>query len=192
VILAFWLIVFFAPLMVVIALAVKLDGGPVLYGHRRIGPDNKPFRCWKFRSMVVGAENVLQQLIAQNPQIREEWERNCKLRADPRVTPVGKLLRAFSVDELPQLFNVIWGTMSLVGPRPIVEAEIRRYDSTFATYCSCRPGITGLWQVEGRSDLDYSRRIELDQHYAEHWSLWLDFMILVKTVVIVTRRLGAY
>jgi exopolysaccharide production protein ExoY len=186
------LIGFSAPVMALIALAVSLDGGPVLYAHRRIGPDGQSFRCWKFRSMVTNADELFHQLLVQDEGARQEWEASFKLRSDPRVTPVGRFLRAFSLDELPQLFSVVTGTMSLVGPRPIVEAEIERYGAGFAAYCSCRPGITGLWQVHGRSDVNYSRRVELDQRYARQWSLYLDFVILLKTVIVITRREGAY
>jgi exopolysaccharide production protein ExoY len=130
--LALALIVLFAPLMMLIALAIKRDGGPVLYAHRRIGSDKRPFCCWKFRSMVINADDVLRRLIAQDQRTHEEWERSFKLRSDPRVTAIGKLLRAYSFDELPQLLNVVMGTMSLVGPRPIVEAEIQRYGSAIS------------------------------------------------------------
>src|SRR5713226_147904 len=190
--LALALIGFSAPVMVLIALAVKLDGGPVLYAHRRVGSDGRPFQCWKFRTMVTNADQLLHQLLVEDHGARQEWECGFKLRSDPRVTPVGKFLRAFSLDELPQLFNVVTGTMSLVGPRPIVEAEIERYGASFAAYCSCRPGISGLWQVHGRNNVDYSRRVELDQRYARQWSLHLDLAILMKTVIVITRRDGAY
>jgi exopolysaccharide production protein ExoY len=181
-----------APVMALIALAVKLDGGPALYAHRRIGPDGRSFRCWKFRSMVTNADQLFDQLIVQDDEARQEWESGFKLRSDPRVTPFGRFLRTHSLDELPQLFNVVAGTMSLVGPRPIVEAEIERYGASFASYCSCRPGITGLWQVHGRNDVNYSRRVELDQRYARQWSLYLDLAILVKTVIVIARHDGAY
>jgi exopolysaccharide production protein ExoY len=186
------LIVFFAPLMTMIALLVCLDGGPILYSQWRMGPDRRPFRCWKFRTMVVAADQVLRQVLAQDDALLTEWENSFKLRKDPRVTIVGRFLRAFSLDELPQLFNVICGEMSLVGPRPIVEAEIDRYGSKFEAYCACRPGITGLWQVRGRSDVSYETRVQLDSQYARNWSLWLDLKILLRTVVIITRREGAY
>ncbi len=142
--------------------------------------------------MVTNADQLFDQLIVQDDGARQEWESAFKLRSDPRVTPVGRFLRTFSLDELPQLFNVVAGTMSLVGPRPIVEAEIERYGASFAAYCSCRPGITGLWQVHGRNDVTYSRRVELDQRYARQWSLHLDLAILMKTVIVITRRDGAY
>jgi lipopolysaccharide/colanic/teichoic acid biosynthesis glycosyltransferase len=190
--LAVTLIVVLAPAMALIALAVKMDGGPAFYVHRRVGCDGRPFRCLKFRSMVIDADQALDQLLAQSDYARQEWEGGFKLRLDPRVTAVGRFLRGFSLDELPQLFNVVTGTMSLVGPRPIVEAEIGRYGADFLAYCSCRPGITGLWQVHGRSDVDYARRIELDRLYAREWSLLLDLTILLKTVIVVTRRHGAY
>jgi Undecaprenyl-phosphate galactose phosphotransferase WbaP len=186
------LIVFFAPLMAAIALAVCLDGGPALYGHSRVGPDGRRFRCWKFRTMVANADKVLSEVLARNAAMQAEWENSFKLRDDPRITRVGRVLRAFSLDELPQLFNVMCGDMSLVGPRPIVEAEIDRYGSRFNAYCACRPGITGLWQVHGRSDVSYSRRVDLDTQYARTWSLWLDLQILASTVVVVVRRDGAY
>jgi exopolysaccharide production protein ExoY len=190
--LAATLIVLFVPVIALIALAVKLDGGPVLYAHRRVGPDGRLFCCWKFRSMVSNADELLPRLLAHDNNTRQEWERNFKLRSDPRVTPVGRFLRSYSLDELPQLINVVTGTMSLVGPRPIVEAEIERYGAYFEAYCSCRPGITGLWQVHGRSDVDYLRRVELDRRYAHRWSLGLDLTILLKTVIVITRRHGAY
>ncbi len=186
------LIVFFAPLMAVIALAVCFDGGPVFYGHSRVGPDRRRFRCWKFRTMVVNADQVLQDVLARDDAMRAEWESSFKLRKDPRITSIGRLLRALSFDELPQLFNVLRGEMSLVGPRPIVEAEIDRYGPKFAAYCACRPGITGLWQVRGRSDVSYARRVEFDNQYANTWSLWLDLQILLSTVVVIVRRDGAY
>lgn len=185
-------ILLFAPLMTVIALAVCLDGGPIFYGHLRIGPDMRLFRCWKFRTMVVSADQVLRQVLAQDGALLAEWESSHKLRKDPRITMVGRFLRASSLDELPQLFNVIRGEMSLVGPRPIVEAEIDRYGAKFTAYCACRPGITGLWQVRGRSNVSYESRVELDSQYARTWSLWLDFKILLRTVVTIIQRDGAY
>ena len=185
------LIVFFSPLMALIALAVCLDGGPVLFGHSRIGPDRQRFRCWKFRTMVVDADQVLAEVLTRDAAMRAEWKSSFKLREDPRVTRAGRVLRAFSLDELPQLFNVMRGEMSLVGPRPIVEAEIDRYGAQFTAYSACRPGITGLWQVRGRSNVSYQRRVELDAQYARTWSLWLDLQILLNTVVVVVRRDGA-
>jgi undecaprenyl-phosphate galactose phosphotransferase len=141
--------------------------------------------------MVVDADKVLQQVLAKDETLRAEWESAFKLRNDPRITLMGRFLRAFSLDELPQLLNVIRGEMSLVGPRPIVEAEIDLYGPNFESYSACRPGMTGLWQVSGRSDVSYLRRVHLDAEYARTWSLWLDLKILLSTAVVVVRSDGA-
>jgi len=186
------LIVLFGPLLLAIALAVRCDGGAALFGHRRIGVGGTSFRCWKFRSMVPDAEAVLAHTLATDPEARAEWERDFKLRNDPRVTPLGQFLRKSSLDELPQLFNVLKGEMSLVGPRPIVAAEVERYGLAMEEYRACKPGITGLWQVSGRNDVDYAERVELDRRYAWSWSLKGDLMILVRTLGVVARRSGAY
>lgn len=186
------LLLFFGPLLLVIALAVRCDGGPALFGHRRIGAGGLSFRCWKFRSMVPDSEAVLAETLATNAAARAEWERDFKLRNDPRVTRLGGFLRKSSLDELPQLFNVLKGEMSLVGPRPIVAAEIARYGKAMAEYHACKPGITGLWQVSGRNDVDYAERVELDRRYAWSWSLKTDLVILVRTLGVVARRSGAY
>lgn len=186
------LIVFLAPLMLIIAALVKLDGGPALYGHRRVGANGQGFRCWKFRSMVVNADRVLAQVLRSDPDARAQWERDFKLRSDPRITPIGRFLRTTSLDELPQLFNVIAGDMSLIGPRPIVTEEIPRYGDAFRHYCACRPGMTGLWQVSGRNGVDYARRVTFDEQYATGWSFLLDLVVLCRTVVVVTQRNGAY
>ncbi len=186
------LLVFLSPLMLVIAALVKLDGGPVLYGHRRVGADRQSFRCWKFRSMVVDADKVLENVLRSDPDARQEWQRDFKLRSDPRITAIGRFLRTTSLDELPQLFNVIRGEMSLIGPRPIVTEEIERYGDAFRHYCACRPGMTGLWQVSGRNGVDYVRRVKFDEQYATSWSFLLDLVVLCRTVVVVTQRNGAY
>ncbi|GGE99259.1 hypothetical protein GCM10011611_01020 [Aliidongia dinghuensis] len=186
------LIVLLGPLLVALALAVRCDGGNALFGHRRIGMGGRTFRCWKFRSMVPDAEVVLARTLASSPAARAEWDRDFKLRDDPRVTPLGKFLRKSSLDELPQLFNVVKGEMSLVGPRPIVAAEVERYGTAIDDYHACKPGITGLWQVSGRNDIDYAERVELDRRYARTWSLGGDFMILLRTLGAVARRSGAY
>jgi undecaprenyl-phosphate galactose phosphotransferase len=186
------LIVFLAPLMFIIAALVKIDGGPVLYGHRRIGANRQSFRCWKFRSMVVDADKVLGDMLRSDPEALAQWERDFKLKSDPRITPIGRFLRTTSLDELPQLFNVIAGDMSLIGPRPIVTEEIARYGDAFRHYCACRPGMTGLWQVSGRNGVDYVRRVKYDEQYATAWSFLLDLVVLCRTVVVVTRRSGAY
>jgi undecaprenyl-phosphate galactose phosphotransferase len=186
------LIIFLAPLMLVISALVKLDGGPILYGHRRVGANGQTFRCWKFRSMVVNADRVLADVLRSDPEARAQWERDFKLKSDPRITPIGRFLRTTSLDELPQLFNVIRGEMSLIGPRPIVTEEIERYGDAFRHYCACRPGMTGLWQVSGRNGVDYVRRVKFDEQYATGWSFLLDLIVLCRTVVVVTQRSGAY
>lgn len=182
----------FAPLFLLLAALISRDGGPVLFGHRRIGAGGRSFRCWKFRSMVVDAEAALARTLASDPQARREWARDFKLRNDPRITSLGRFLRKTSLDELPQLFNVIMGDMSLVGPRPIVTDEIGRYGAAFADYAACRPGLTGLWQVSGRNDIDYAERVAIDRRYARTCSFGGDFVILIRTVGVVLRRGGAY
>lgn len=186
------LLVAAAPVMLLIVLLVKLDGGPVLFRHRRVGAAGLGFTCLKFRSMVVDADGALARMLANDPQARAEWDAEFKLRHDPRVTRLGRFLRRSSLDELPQLFNVLAGDMSLVGPRPIVQAEIARYGARIADYLSCRPGLTGLWQVSGRNDLTYDQRVALDSRYAREWSLRRDLAILGQTFGAVLRRAGAY
>lgn len=181
------------PLMIVIATLIKLSSpGPALYQHERIGRNNRRFKAWKFRTMVCDADHVLSACLAACPQRREEWNRDHKLRDDPRVTAIGRWLRKTSLDELPQLLNVLWGEMSLVGPRPIVDAEVEKYGDRFGLYCNVSPGVTGLWQISGRNDTTYAERVELDSHYARHWSVWLDLYILVLTLKVVLFRQGAY
>ena len=183
---------FFAPLMLIVALVIKLgDGGPVLFAHPRIGRWGRPFHCLKFRSMAVDSEAQLQALLARDAEARAEWERDHKLTHDPRITPFGQFLRRSSLDELPQLINVLRGEMSLVGPRPIVQAEVARYRRYFKYYCQVRPGITGLWQVSGRSTLAYRRRVALDVVYARSRCIALDFKILLATAPAVLGRRGA-
>ena len=182
-----------APLMLSIALWIWLnDRGPPLFGHLRIGLDGRPFRCWKFRSMRTDAEARLADHLAGSEAARTEWALNHKLRDDPRITPLGAFLRRSSLDELPQLLNVVCGEMSLVGPRPIVAAEIRRYGRYFADYCSVRPGITGLWQVSGRSNTSYRRRVAMDVTYARRRSPALDGFVLLMTLPAVLKSHGAY
>lgn len=185
------LLLFGAP-MLLIALLIALDGGPVVFGHRRIGADGRIFTCWKFRSMVVDAHAVFEDLLDRDPAARAEWAATHKLRNDPRVTPVGRFLRRTSLDELPQLLNVLKGEMSLVGPRPIVDDEVARYRVCYAVYTQCRPGLTGLWQVSGRNDLDYGRRVQLDTAYAFGWSFWGDVAIMLRTVRVMVSGRGAY
>jgi exopolysaccharide production protein ExoY len=184
---------FFAPLMLVLAFAIKAqDGGPVTFGHTRIGRDGRTFKCLKFRSMVVDAETRLQNLLAADAMARAEWEVDHKLRQDPRVTRLGYLLRKSSLDELPQLINVLRGEMSIVGPRPIVAAEIARYGRAFRHYKALRPGITGLWQTSGRNNVSYRRRVAMDVLYAKRRSAKLYLYILAKTVPAVLLRDGSY
>jgi len=186
-------LLFLLPLMVVIALAiVAQDGGPVFFAHRRIGRDGRPFYCLKFRSMAIDAESRLGALLASDPIAREQWARDHKLRSDPRVTPLGAFLRRSSLDELPQFFNVLRGEMSVVGPRPIVEAEICRYGRRFRHYCAVKPGITGLWQVSGRTDVDYRARVAMDCLYVRSKSPRLYVWIIVATVPAVLMRRGSY
>ncbi len=185
--------IFVLPFAALIALMIKLDSpGPVFYAQRRIGRNGKRFFAWKFRSMVKDAPAVLEQYLNQHPELRQEWERDHKLRNDPRVTRIGRFLRRTSLDELPQLWNVLRGDMSLVGPRPIVEEEIVRYGPYYPLYTRVLGGVTGLWQVSGRSDTSYEERVQLDIFYARNWSVWLDLCILFRTISVVLFRKGAY
>jgi undecaprenyl-phosphate galactose phosphotransferase len=181
-----------APVMISLAILVRRDGGPAIFGHRRIGSDGKTFLCLKFRSMCTDAERKLKEHLANDPAAQAEWDKDFKLKDDPRITSLGQLLRRTSLDELPQLFNVLRGEMSLVGPRPIVADEVPRYGDRFIAYRNCRPGITGLWQVSGRNDISYRARVRLDSFYAARWSMAKDVFILIRTVGVVFRRSGAY
>jgi Undecaprenyl-phosphate galactose phosphotransferase WbaP len=181
------------PLMLVVAAAVWLSSpGSVLFSHRRIRRHGEFFTMWKFRTMCINSGEVLEQYLNAHPEARAEWRATHKLKCDPRVTRVGKFLRRTSLDELPQLWNVLNGTMSLVGPRPIVAAEVEKYGDRFWDYCAVKPGITGLWQVSGRSELSYTQRVELDRLYAQNWSLTTDARILLRTWSSVVNRDGAY
>ena len=189
---ALLLLLLFAPLMAVIALLVwRRDGAPVLFGNYRIGQHGRPFRCLKFRSMYLDSEAMLRELLERDPAARAEWERDHKLSDDPRITPIGHFLRRTSLDELPQLFNVLRGEMSLVGPRPITLAELPRYGQVRWHYLSVRPGMTGLWQVSGRNDTTYDERVELDREFVEQHSLRLRLSILLRTLRVVIRGSGA-
>ncbi len=180
------------PLMAVLAVAVKMDGGPVFYTQPRIGRHGHTFRIFKFRTMVCNADTVLQECLAQNFLLAQEWAETQKLRCDPRITKVGSFLRRTSLDELPQVINVLRGEMSLVGPRPIVQTEIRRYGDAFALYKRTLPGISGLWQISGRSSTTYEERIMLDTYYSRNWSVWIDLYVLSRTVWVVLKQSGAY
>jgi len=181
------------PLLLVVALALRLESpGPVLFVQRRVGRDGQPFACIKLRTMHADAERRLLDLLAACPHARREWTADQKLRDDPRVSRLGRLVRKLSLDELPQLANVLAGQMSLVGPRPIIQAEIPRYGPFFADYCAVKPGLTGLWQVSGRNDVTYAERVQLDRHYVRHASLLLDLRIALRTVPAVLRACGSY
>jgi Undecaprenyl-phosphate galactose phosphotransferase WbaP len=182
-----------SPLLITIFILIKLDSpGPAFYGHRRVGAGDRHFVCWKFRTMLVNAEQSLNECLQNDPNLRAEWEQNQKLRDDPRVTRIGNFLRKSSLDELPQLWNVFQGEMSLTGPRPIVDAEISKYKENYALYKRIRPGMSGLWQVSGRSDLGYEERVAMDAYYVRNWSVWLDIVLLARTVKIVMRGRGAH
>jgi len=181
-----------APLLIFLYLAVRLTSqGPAFFAHRRIGRNELQFGAWKFRSMVMNADQILARALEDNPALREEWNRDFKLQKDPRVTCLGKWLRKTSLDELPQLWNVFRGDMSLVGPRPIVRNEVPKYGETFPAYCRVRPGITGLWQVSGRNNTTYDERVRFDDYYVRNWSIWLDVFILLLTIRTVVIGEGA-
>lgn len=188
------LILLFLPVMAAIALAILVkDGAPVFYGHHRIGRNGTPFKCWKFRTMVRNADAELQRVLATDAAAKAEWEQTRKLKQDPRIIPgVGHLLRRSSLDELPQLFNVLAGQMSMVGPRPVVSDELDRYGVFRAHYVSVRPGLTGLWQIGERSDDDYEIRVRKDVHYIENWSLANDLQIILNTTRVPFDQKGAY
>jgi Undecaprenyl-phosphate galactose phosphotransferase WbaP len=180
-----------APLLIGIAVVVRLDGGPALFRHERVGHGGRTFSCLKFRTMVVSGDAVLRELLARDPAAAQEWAATHKLRRDPRITPIGKFLRATSLDELPQLLNVLRGEMSLVGPRPVIVSELSRYGANAAYYLAWVPGLTGLWQVSGRSDTSYEQRVQLDTAYVLTWTFWNDLAILFRTVPAVLLKRGA-
>lgn len=190
--LALGLFVLLLPLMALVALTIWMtDRSPVFFGHYRVGKGGRLIKVLKFRSMRVDAQQRLAELLATDLEAREEWERNFKLAHDPRITPIGRILRKTSLDELPQLINVIRGEMMLVGPRPITAQELRRYGSARWHYLSVTPGVTGLWQVSGRNELSYPERVELDRYYVNHRSIRLDLEILARTVLVVATGYGA-
>jgi Undecaprenyl-phosphate galactose phosphotransferase WbaP len=181
-----------SPVLLVVVGAMWREGGPVIYRHSRIGRGGIPFDCLKFRTMVPDSDRVLKEVLARDPAARREWARDRKLKDDPRITAVGRFLRKTSLDELPQLWNVFRGEMSLVGPRPVVSDELKKYGCKVRHYLTVTPGLTGLWQVKGRNNTTYRRRVALDTYYARHQSLWLDVYILLRTVWVVFGRDGAY
>ena len=181
------------PIFLAVALLVRLTSpGPVFYCQTRIGRYCRPFRAWKFRTMHAQGDAMLAGYLERFPAFRAEWERDHKLRNDPRVTWIGRFLRRTSLDELPQFWNVLCGEMSVVGPRPIVMDEVSRYGEVFRLYASVKPGITGLWQTSGRNDVTYGERVMLDEFYVRHWSPWLDMYIIAKTVLVLLNHDGAY
>ncbi|MGL4237187.1 sugar transferase [Tabrizicola sp.] len=190
--LALTALVLLMPLMLGVALMVKLTSrGPVFFGHERIGFAGRRFRCWKFRTMVVDGDRVLEEHFRRFPSERAVWLAERKLCNDPRITPLGAVLRKLSVDELPQLFNILMGQMSLVGPRPVVADELGNYQQSAGHYLRTRPGLTGLWQVSGRNDACYRKRVALDRVYVRRWSMLLDLSIMLKTVPAVLSSRGA-
>lgn len=186
------MLLFLSPVMLVVALLIRFQGdGPIVFSHKRIGKDGIPFHCYKFRTMVIDAEERLANLLANDPMAEAEWKRDQKLNDDPRITALGRFLRRSSLDELPQLINIIKGEMSLVGPRPIVSNEVSRYGIYFDAYTSVKPGVTGLWQVSGRNDLSYEQRVQLDVHYAMNWTVLGDIGLTLRTVPAVLLSRGA-
>jgi len=182
-----------SPLLAVIALAIRIDSpGPVLFAHSRLGRNGKYFPCYKFRSMAANAREMLHQLLQDNPELQQEWQYHYKIKNDPRITRVGKLLRGASLDELPQLLNVLRGEMSLVGPRPITDQEVPYFGHHIDNYYQVRPGLTGLWQVSGRSEMDYQRRVSLESWYVRNWSLWTDITLILRTLFVVFSSKNAY
>ena len=171
------------PLFLLLAVLVKCSSrGPVIYRSKRLGVNGKPIEVWKFRTMYNDADRRLTELLANHPELKKEWDENFKLKNDPRVTPLGKILRKTSLDELPQFINVLRGEMAVIGPRPIVEEEVAYYGDNYEIFSKVKPGITGIWQVSGRSETTYERRVELDMYYINNWSIWLDYFIFLKTI----------
>ena len=180
------------PVFLLVGLGVAASGRPIFFGHKRVGQYKRSFLCYKFRTMLPDSEKILLELLARDPEAKADWARDFKLKNDPRVTPFGQFLRKTSLDELPQFWNVLRGDMSLVGPRPIVEAELERYGAQVDYYLETKPGITGLWQISGRNDIDYDTRVNLDAWYVKNWSLINDIGILIETVKVILKKDGAY
>ncbi|WP_255576369.1 MULTISPECIES: sugar transferase [Jannaschia] len=181
-----------APLLLVIAAVILiLDGRPIFFGHERVGREGKSFKCWKFRTMVRNAEERLQFVLENDPKARAEWEETQKLKNDPRILPFGRVLRDLSIDELPQLWNVLRGDMSLVGPRPVTRGELAKYGPDRTSYLAVRPGLTGEWQVSGRSSVSFEERVAMDVEYVAKRSLVRDLTILLRTPAVVVKKTGA-
>lgn len=195
VVFSLFVLILFSPVYLLLALLIASSSkGPIFYIQERIGKNHKPFGCIKFRTMVRNADEMLTEMMATSPQLRQEFEDNFKLKQDPRITRVGRFLRLTSLDEFPQFWNVLRGDMSVVGPRPLVAEELPRYGCHIDRILTIRPGITGLWQVSGRNDIPYSRRIQIDLYYVKFHNIWLDLWVIVKTigVVIAPKNNGAY
>jgi len=181
------------PLCIFIAILIKLDSpGPVIYVHNRRGKGGRLIKVYKFRTMYQNSKEMLEKILRENPELQNEWQINFKLKNDPRITPIGRFLRKTSLDELPQLWNVFKGDMSLIGPRPIIDDEIKKYGDNYLLLASVKPGLSGLWQISGRSETDYEERVAMDIYYIQSWSLWLDLYILFKTFAAVIKGKGAY
>lgn len=184
---------FLLPFYALLAIIVYADdGGPVFFSQKRRGKDGKYFSCFKFRTMVVDAQSRLNTLLENNPELRDEWARTQKLKCDPRLTSIGGFLRKYSLDELPQMWNIIKGEMSIVGPRPIIDDEVVRYANDIAFYDAVRPGVLGLWQISGRNDTSYDQRVALDREYAEKRTVLGDLMIMIRSVPAILLKRGAY
>ncbi len=181
------------PLMILISIGVKVSSqGPIFYGHKRVGKNGKEIKCWKFRSMFIDSQKMLEEILKNDPDMRREWESQRKFQNDPRVTRFGKFLRKTSLDELPQIFNILLGSMSFVGPRPVTKEELVKYGENTDYILSVTPGLSGMWQISGRSDTGYEERINLDTYYIQNWSVWFDLWIIIKTVWVVLKGKGAY
>lgn len=192
IIFALFFLIILSPFILILALLIKKDGGPAFYGHERIGQNGIRFKCLKFRSMAVNSQELLQQILNNNPEARQEWETTFKLKNDPRITTIGHFIRKTSLDEIPQLINILKGEMSTVGPRPVTEKELPMYNEDVKYYLMTKPGLTGLWQVSGRNDIDYESRVKLDTNYIQNWSFFKDIIIILKTVKVVLKKDGAY
>ena len=189
---SFFGIICLVPLFLVLAILVKLTSrGPIMYAAKRLGLNGKEIRVWKFRTMRQDADEYLKKMLEKDPVLAAEWKEKFKLENDPRITPFGKFLRKTSLDELPQLFNVLTGEMAMIGPRPIVRAEVAYYGENYEVFSRVKPGITGLWQISGRSETTYEQRVNFDLAYIMNWSIWLDIYILMRTVLEVLRCRGA-
>lgn len=178
------------PIMLLLVLALRLDGGPIFFGHKRIGQDGKAFKCWKFRTMIVGAEDKLSAYLAEDSNAAKEWAASFKLSHDPRITKLGSFLRKTSLDELPQIWNVLKGEMSIVGPRPVVKAELKKYGNSVGAYLAQKPGITGPWQVSGRNNVSYEKRVQLDVLYQMQKSFRTDLKLVLQTGVAIIEKTG--